>query len=95
MSAPRAGRSGGPRRYEIRLDGRLDPRWAATFTGLSLSTGKDGTTVLRGSVTDQAALHGLLQTVRDLGLPLVSVIPLDPQPQHTPTLTRPTGRTAP
>lgn len=92
MSASRAGRSDGPRRYEIRLDGRLDPRWAATFDGLSLSTGKDGATVLRGSVADQAALHGVLQTVRDLGLPLISVLRLDPeQPRTAP----PTGRTAP
>jgi hypothetical protein len=94
MWAPRTGSSDGPRRYEIRLDGRLDPRWAATFDGLSLSTGKGGTTVLRGSVTDQAALHGVLQTVRDLGLPLISVFRLDPEQPPT-AITPPTGRTAP
>ena len=59
--------------YEIRLAGRLNNRWAAWFDGLSLTHDIDGTTVLRGLVADQAALHGLLQKVRDTGLPLVSV----------------------
>jgi hypothetical protein len=66
-------------RYEIRLQGRLDVRWAPWFDELSLTTESDGTTVLRGPVADQAALHGLLQKVRDLGLPLISVIHLDPE----------------
>jgi hypothetical protein len=61
-------------RYEIRLQGHLDARWAAWFDGLSLSVENDGTTILRGPVADQAALHGLLQRVRDVGLPLLSVI---------------------
>ena len=65
-------------RYEIRLQGRLDARWAAWFDATSLTTDSDGTTVLRGQVADQAALHGLLQKVRDLGLPLISVTHLDP-----------------
>ena len=77
MSAFPAGRPDGPPRYEIRLRGRLDPRWAAWFDGMTLTTADDGTTALRGPVTDQAALHGLLQKVRDLGLPLLSVTPLD------------------
>jgi hypothetical protein len=64
-------------RYEIRLRGRLDPRWATWFDGMTLTTADDGTTALRGPVTDQAALHGLLQKVRDLGLPLLSVTSLD------------------
>jgi hypothetical protein len=59
--------------YEIRLKGRLDGRWAAWFEGLTLSHADDGTTVLRGRVADQAALHGVLGKVRDLGLPLVAV----------------------
>ena len=59
--------------YEIRIRGDLHPRWAAWFDGLTVSAGRDGTTVLTGPVADQAALHGLLQRVRDLGLPLVSV----------------------
>ena len=58
--------------YEIRLGGRLDPRWAARFDGMTL-TYDDRTTVLQGLVADQAALHGVLQRLRDLGLPLVSV----------------------
>lgn len=60
-------------RYEIRLEGHLDPRWAAWFDGLRLTHEADGTTSLHGPVVDQAALHGLLQKVRDLGVPLISV----------------------
>ena len=59
--------------YEIRLKGHLAPRWADWFDGLSLTQESDGTTVLSGSVVDQAALHGLLGKVRDLGLPLIAV----------------------
>lgn len=59
--------------YEIRLSGHLDARWAARFDGLALRHEADGTTVLSGPIADQAALHGLLQRVRDLGMPLVSV----------------------
>ena len=62
-----------PGEYEIRLAGHLHPRWAAWFDGMSLTHDSDGTTVLSGPVVDQAALHGLLQRVRDVGLPLVSV----------------------
>ncbi|MER7251505.1 hypothetical protein [Kribbella sp. NPDC000426] len=62
-----------PAWYEIRLEGRIDPRWAAWFDGMTLSTHADGTTVIHGQVADQAALHGLLQRLRDLGLPLLSV----------------------
>ena len=65
-------------RYEIRIDGHLDARWSAWFDGLSLSLESDGTTILRGPVADQAALHGLLQRVRDIGLPLLSVIHVPP-----------------
>jgi hypothetical protein len=64
--------------YEIRVEGRLDTRWAAWFDGLALTYEADGTTVLHGPVVDQAALHGLLQKVRDLGLSLVSVIHVAP-----------------
>jgi hypothetical protein len=59
--------------YEIRLKGHLDPRWAAWFDGLSLAQDSDGTTVLCGCIADQAALHGLLTRVRDLGLPLIAI----------------------
>lgn len=67
------GRYHGPGRYEIRLKGELDNRWAAWFDGLAMAQGSDGTTLIHGPVADQAALYGLLQKARDLGLPLVSV----------------------
>jgi hypothetical protein len=66
------------RRYEIRLTGHLDARWAAWFDGLTVTHGRDGTTVLSGPIADQAALHGVIQRVRDLGLPLVSVTRVEP-----------------
>jgi hypothetical protein len=59
--------------YEIRVNGRLDSRWTAWFEGLSLTTEDDGTTVIRGPVVDQAALHGLLHKLRDIGIPIVSL----------------------
>jgi hypothetical protein len=67
-----------PGRYEIRLKGHLDARWTAWFDGLSVTRDSDGTTVIGGSVADQAALHGLLQKTRDLGLPLISVNYVNP-----------------
>ena len=73
MSAIPAGRHQNPGRYEIRVKGRLDTRWAAWFDGLTLTHGSDGTTIIHGPVADQAALHGVLQKIRDLGLPLISV----------------------
>ena len=66
-----------PGRYEIRLKGHLDARWANRFEGLSLSYGSDGTTILSGPVIDQAALHGVLRKVRDLGLPLLLVMEVE------------------
>jgi hypothetical protein len=59
--------------YEIRVDGHLGTRWAAWFDGLAITSEGDGTTVLRGPVVDQAALHGLLQKLRDVGIPLISL----------------------
>jgi hypothetical protein len=69
--------------YRICLQGRLDERWAAWFDGMALTTslgpsGDGVLTVLRGPVVDQAALHGLLARLRDIGLPLVSVTRVDP-----------------
>jgi len=61
------------RRFEIRIKGHLDTRWAAWFEGMSLTHAPDGTTLLNGIVADQAALHGLLQKLRDLGVSLISV----------------------
>ena len=72
------GQHDNPGQYEIRLKGRLDSRWTAWFDGLTLTHDSDGTTIIRGLVADQAALHGLLQKVRDLGLPLVSVTAVQP-----------------
>jgi hypothetical protein len=66
--------------YEIRLKGHLDARWANRFEGLTITLEEDGNTLLTGLVIDQAALHGLLKKVRDLGLPLVSVSPVEPGP---------------
>ena len=71
MSANEAGR------YEIRIKGHLDSRWAAWFDGLNLTNSSDGTTIIHGLVADQSALHGLLQKVRDVGLPLISVTQVD------------------
>ena len=65
--------------YEIVVDGHLPARWAAWFDGFTIANEADGTTVLRGFVVDQAALHGLLQRLRDIGIPLVSLMPLDPE----------------
>lgn len=59
-------------RYEIRLEGHLASRWSAWFDGFTLTRGPDGTTVLTG-VVDQAALHGVLRKVADLGMPLISI----------------------
>jgi hypothetical protein len=63
--------------YEVRLHGRLDPRWSTWLDGVSITSDTDGTTVLTGRVADQAALHGLLARVRDIGLPLISVTRVD------------------
>ena len=70
-------------RYEIRLAGHLDARWAAWFGGLAVRHESDGTTLISGPIADQAALHGLLQRVRDLGLPLVSVTRDETDPPTT------------
>ena len=60
-------------RYEIRVDGILDECWSDWFDGMQVTSQPDGMTTIAGPVTDQAALHGLLAKVRDLGLPLISV----------------------
>jgi hypothetical protein len=67
-----------PQFYEIRLKGHLDDRWAEWFEGLTITLVEDGDTLLTGPVIDQAALHGLLKKVRDLGMSLVSVSPVEP-----------------
>jgi hypothetical protein len=59
--------------FEIRLEGQLDAHWSDWFDGMTLTLQGDGTTVLRGPVADQAALHGLLGRVGDLGMTLISI----------------------
>ena len=59
--------------HEIRVQGHLDDRWVDWLEGLALTRENDGTTTLTGRLTDQAALHGVLNTIRDLNLPIVSV----------------------
>ncbi|SBS71887.1 hypothetical protein [uncultured Microbacterium sp.] len=78
MSSPPVPGNPEPGRYEIRLRGQLDQRWSGWFDGFTLTSQRDGTTTLTGSVADQAALHGLLRRVGDLGVTLISVtIPND------------------
>ena len=88
MSPPPASPDGRsePGEWEIRIKGHLHARWVDWFDGLAFSHMPDGTTVLRGPVADQAALHGLLSKVRDLGLPLVSVTRVGPVGSGAPTI---------
>jgi hypothetical protein len=72
--------------YEIRVKGRLDSRWSAWFDGMSLTAESDGTTNIHGPVVDQAALHGLLHKLRDVGLPLISVTQVEPSQPAVPPI---------
>ena len=69
--------------YQIRLKGHLDSQWTDWFGGLTVTLEEDGDTLLTGPVVDQAALYGLLKKIRDLGLPLLSVNPVEPGPSAT------------
>ena len=69
--------------FQIRIKGHLGREWTDWFEGLTITLEEDGDTLLTGQIIDQAALHGLLKKVRDLGLPLVSVSPVDPGPATT------------
>jgi hypothetical protein len=73
-----------PAWYEIRFKGQLDTRWADRFDPMRCTHARDGATILTGPVIDQAALYGVLRAVRDLGLPLISVIQIDPPSANGP-----------
>jgi hypothetical protein len=101
VSDTTAGQPQGAGRYEIRIQGHLSTRWQARLDGMTLAQDRDGTTLISGEVIDQAALHGLLNRVRDLGLPLLSVThvveaasadapPMHATPADAPTPDRPT-----
>ncbi len=74
-----------PLAYQIRLKGQLGSEWADWFGGLTITPEDNGTTLLTGPAIDQAALHGLLKKVRDLGLPLISINPIEPGPNQSST----------
>ena len=71
-----------PTVYQIRIKGHLDSQWTDWFEGLTITPEENGDTLLSGPVTDQAALHGLLKKVRDLGMPLVSVVQIQVLDSH-------------
>lgn len=73
-----------PMVYEIRVKGRMGPRWAGRFDRMTITLDPHGNTLLTGPVTDQAALHGMLTTIRDLGLPLLSISRVHPGTDRTP-----------
>ena len=74
--------------YEIRIKGHLADRWASWFGGLTITREENGDTLLTGPVVDQAALHGLLSKVRDLGMPLLSVTGAKPGQDNAPDVKR-------
>jgi hypothetical protein len=67
-----------PMVYQIRIEGHLGSKWTAWFGDVSITQEDNGETLLTGPVVDQAALHGLLRKVRDLGMPLISAIRVQP-----------------
>jgi hypothetical protein len=69
---------GQPMIYQIRIKGQLGRHWTDWFEGLTITLEDNGETLLTGSVVDQAALHGLIKKVRDLGMPLLSVVGVKP-----------------
>ena len=66
--------------YQIRIEGHLGRQWAGWFKGLTITLEDNGDTLLTGPVVDQPALYGLLRKVRDLGMPLLSVVRVNPGP---------------
>jgi hypothetical protein len=86
MNEPRSPdeRHNNPILYQIRIVGHLDDRWSDNFDSLTITHEENGETLLTGPVTDQAALHGLLRKIRDLGAPLISVKRLQHEPAEHP-----------
>ncbi len=74
---------GQPKVYQIRIKGHLGSQWTDWFGGLTVTPEENGDTLITGPVVDQAALHGLLKKVRDLGMPLVSICPVESGPADT------------
>lgn len=70
--------------YQISIEGHLDSQWTDWFEGMTITLEEDGDTLLSGPLKDQAALYGLLKKVRDLGMILVSVCPVEPGPADSP-----------
>ena len=89
MNAPQRNDPVAIDRYEIRLEGQLDQRWSDWFEGFTLTNESDGTTTLTGHVIDQAALHGLLRRVGDLGVTLLSVNTITPSTPMPPSNSAP------
>lgn len=73
-----------PLTYQIKISGHLGSEWRDWFDGLTVTPEEDGNTLLTGPVVDQAALHGLLKKVRDLGIPLISVACVEPGDEEKP-----------
>ena len=73
-----------PQVYKIRIQGHLDSRWANWFDGMTITLEENGDTLLTGKVIDQAALHGLLKKIRDLGMSLVAVNCIEPSSTNNP-----------
>ncbi len=78
--------AGQPKVYQIRIKGRLGPRWSGWFEGMTITSEENGDALLTGPVVDQAALHGVLRNVRDLGLPLLSIMRVDPKHEDAPNV---------
>ena len=72
-----------PMVYQLRIKGHLGPKWTDWFGGMTITPEEGGETLLTGPVVDQAALHGLLRKVRDLGMPLISAIRVEPSSRRT------------
>lgn len=76
--------SGQPAVYQIRIKGHLGPQWSDWFEGMTITPQDNGDTCVTGPVIDQSALHGLLRKVRDLGVPLLSIVEVQPDQQDVP-----------